>query len=668
MTTGSARWYWRRLRCMSVVEVGRRAADEARRRRWVGRQVTPAGRGAAHVPSGPRDRRFTRPLPLDLAAIVPEPARQDLLVVADSLMEGRMEVLGVERSDLVAPDWFVDPTTGGRAPAERLCFSIQHRAPEVTGNVKQVWELSRHQHLSVLACAWYVSDEDRYAERVDAQLRDWWAANPNLSGIHWTSGIELALRLIAWTWIRRLLDGWPGIADLFEENDDARRQIAWHQQYLDCFRSTGTSANNHVIAEAAGQLTAACAFPWFDQSERWRGRAAALLERELVRNTFPSGVNRELASDYHGFVLELGLVAALEAEAAGHGLSRAAWATLRCGADAAAALVDQRGMPPRQGDGDDGRAVALEPRTSGPWDAVLATAAGVFGRQGWWPSTPSNVTGTLLPALAVAPGGLGCRPSRRPSHFADAGITLLRTPAAEQPEIWCRADAGPHGFLAIAAHAHADALSVEVRYGGVNVLADPGTYCYHDELEWRAYFRSTFGHNTVELAGADQSQTGGPFLWVGQAESRLRHLEVDAGGEVLVWGAEHDGYERLEPPARHRRTVRLDRASHHVEIQDTILVAGPIACRMAYHLGPEVRVALSACVANLDWSSNGRNGSALLELPYGLTWAVHQGETDPIVGWYSPGFSRKEPSVTLVGTSTLSPGEARLTTELRFDP
>ncbi len=106
-------------------------------------------------------------------------------------------------------------------------------------------------------------------------------------------------------------------------NELAVRQIRWHQQYLAAFRSRGSSANNHVIAEAAGQLVASCAFPWFAESERWRRKSARLLERELVRNTFPSGIGRELASDYQGFVAELGLLAAVEAEAAGYPLSAA---------------------------------------------------------------------------------------------------------------------------------------------------------------------------------------------------------------------------------------------------------------------------------------------------------------------------------------------------------
>ena len=164
--------------------------------------------------------------------------------------------------------------TGRRAPADRYAFRINHRSEQQTGNVKQVWEISRLHHLTLLAMAWYLTGDDRYAERIAAQLRSWWEQNPFLSGVHWTSGIEIGIRLISLTWIRRLLDGWPGVRALFDDSDLAVQQIRWHQEYLAAFRSRGSSANNHVVAEAAGQLVASCAFPWFAESDRWRESAA----------------------------------------------------------------------------------------------------------------------------------------------------------------------------------------------------------------------------------------------------------------------------------------------------------------------------------------------------------------------------------------------------------
>ena len=69
-------------------------------------------------------------------------------------------------------------------------------------------------------------------------------------------------------------------------------------------------------------------------------------------------------------------------------------------------------------------------------------------------------------------------------------MTILRVRPGRPSEIWCRCDGGPLGFMTTAAHGHDDALSVELRHGGVDVLADPGTYCYQLEPFWRSYFRS----------------------------------------------------------------------------------------------------------------------------------------------------------------------------------
>ena len=478
--------------------------------------------------------------------------------------------------------------------------------------------------------------------------------------------------MIAWTWIRRLLDGWDGVHDLFEGNDLAVRQVYWHQEYLAAFRSAGSSANNHVIAEAAGQLVACCAMPWFDESARWRDEASELLQREAVANTFASGVNRELASDYHVFVAELLYLAAVEAEAAGVGLDAATWTAICAMTDAAAAMVDSAGRPPRQGDGDDGRALLLDSPEADRWSGLFAIGAHVFDRRDWWPEASPTVLSTLVGSMSRAPRHQSSRPERRPSQFADAGLALVRTPRREpagKPELWCRADGGPHGFLSTAAHAHADALSIEVRHGGVEVLADPGTYCYHGEAEWRNYFRSTIAHNTIELGGRDQSRSGGPFLWVRHARTRVVDVVAGADGEIESWTAEHDGYADLDPPATHRRTVRLHRGRRRFDVVDVIDTEGLHPLRLAFLLGPDVEagpIAPRGCVVDLTWPSAGSFASATLQLPDALRWKIHRGEVDPILGWYSPSFGVKQPTTAIVGAGTSTARLRRLESALVF--
>jgi hypothetical protein len=662
-------WYVRRVSRMSPAEVAWRVREQAFRTAWLRKQVRPGQLDAlSPLPKPPGGvRRFTSVLPRDAVSLVPEAARAAIVADADKLMSGEWEMLGVVRADMKEPNWFLDPVTGKQSAPGAYAFSLNHRDEGVVGNIKQVWEVNRLQHLTLLAVAWYLTRDDDYALRVGWQLRDWWQRNLFLSGVNWTSGIELGIRLINFAWIRRLLDEWPGVGDLFEGNDLALRQIRWHQEYLAAFQSRGSSANNHLIAEAAGQLAASCAFPWFAKSERWRRQSLAMLERSLRDNTFPSGINRELASDYHGFVAELGYLATIEAVAAGTPVSDDCWRLLCEMTDAMAALVDVRLRPPRQADSDEGRVVLLDAPEHNRWPALLALGGSLFGRLRWWPSVPANAGSVLASALVGEPRPVADRPPARPWRFPDAGLTIFRTPAADSAEIWCRCDGGPHGFLSIAAHAHADALSIEVRHDGVDILADPGTYCYHGEQEWRSYFRSTIAHNTVEIAGRNQSMEGGAFMWRRQA--RTREIEVSE----LTWTAEHDGYAALSPPAIHRRTVRFDPACRAIEITDMIDGTGH-EVRLAFHLGPEVTAEFSASVASLTWPSASGSGAARLKLPSELDWSLHRGETDPILGWYSSGLGQRVPAVILLGRGRCAPKGLFITrlefarVESLFDP
>ncbi|MGW3123202.1 alginate lyase family protein [Streptomyces sp. NPDC001107] len=649
--TMSAGWYLRRLSRMGPQEVAGRVGDTVRRRRW--RSAPPAGPSVTGA-------RFTAVLSAEAIAAVPSDAAKRLVAEADRLMDGHVQYFGVVRDDLVDPDWWYDPKTGRRAPAG-YAFDVPYRSEEAVGDIKQIWELSRHHHLTQLAAAYAITGDERYAERVAAHLRSWWEANPPLHGVHWVSGIELGIRLLSWVWMRRLLEGWPGAAGLFEDNPVALNQIWHHQRWLAAFPSRGSSANNHVIAEAAGQFAAACAFGWFPASERWRADALRSLDRHLRSNTFLSGLNRELASEYHGLVLELGLAAVAEADAAGVPVPSTVRLVLLRMTDALAAVVDNRLRPPRQGDADDGHGLVLDGEGTDRWGSLLSTGEAVFGRLAWWPTvTGTDVRTPLLAALikpypknTTAPAVT--RPASRPDHFADAGLTILRGPE----EIWCRCDGGPHGFLSIAAHAHADALSVEVRHDGVDVLADPGTYCYHGQPEWRQYFRSTLGHNTLQLDGADQSVSGGPFLWTRHAHTRVLAADTSGAGAAR-WSAEHDGYQG----SVHRRQVELAPESLELRVVDEVRGPGG-AVRLAFHLGPAITADLVDNRAELTWTRDGEDRSAVLDLPGQLSWQAHRGETDPPLGWYSAGFGRKEPATTLVGTG-FTDGTEGFTTVLRF--
>jgi hypothetical protein len=298
---------------------------------------------------------------------------------------------------------------------------------------------------------------------------------------------------------------------------------------------------------------------------------------------------------------------------------------------------------------------------------LLATGEVLFGRLRWWPQAGRvDARTVLLTALAWPRPAAVSRPQSRPVHFADAGLTILRVPRRDgDGELWCRCDAGPHGFLSIAAHAHADALSLEVRHDGVDVLADPGTYCYHGQPEWRSYFRSTLGHNTLELDSENQSGSGGPFMWTRHAHSRVLVAHADEAG-IDRWCGEHDGYSRRGRRSVHRRSVELDSANRELRVFDEVVSPRRHRCRLAFHLGPRIRANMAGNEARLSWTGKSREHTAVLELPAELKWTAHRAEINPPLGWYSAGFGRREPAYTLLGSGLTGYKAAPLTTLLRF--
>jgi hypothetical protein len=269
--------------------------------------------------------------------------------------------------------------------------------------------------------------------------------------------------------------------------------------------------------------------------------------------------------------------------------------------------------------------------------------------QDWLPRPAAYAASPIAGGLAGNRRQVRGRAGQRALRSAAAGITLLR--ASGPDEILCRCDCGPRGSYGTPADAHF--LSVQVRYAGVDILADPGASRYRAVRAWRSYFRSTIAHNTAELGGRSQSAAPGAFA--GNRHALARQIEVLDDGDIARWTAEHDAYACLDPSATHRRSVLLDRASRSIDIIDQI-DGGSHDIRLAFHLGPDVRAELEESCAALKWSAGSASGAARLELPPGLRWSLHRGETNPIMGWYSRGFGRRVPAITLLGCGHCVPG------------
>lgn len=659
-SAGSPRWYVNRLRCMSAAEVAHRAC------RALATRVESLRRPATASPSAD----FTRSPPswlhfdakVDAAACVRE---------ADRIAAGRYDLFALRDVALGSPPaWNRDPKTGIEVP---LAFGkhIDYRDPRRVGDIKYLWELNRHAHLVTLARAWRLRGEPRHLDTLRLHLESWFEACPPGLGPNWSSALEAALRLIHWSIAWQWLGGAQGGA--FGDPALARLRERWaasvyrHARFVDGFFSRHSSANNHLIGEAAGLYIAALTWPCWPAARGWLARATRLLEREALRQNAPDGVNREQATSYQQFVLDLLFQCLLAGRANERPLSPALQTRVEAMLEYLASIMDAGGHVPMFGDADDAVIAPLAPphaacrfRSSLAGGALLfgradfkAKAGALDDRTRWWFGAGADAAFAALDARAAA------LPVRR--AFPQGGRYVMGTDFETAREIRLVVDAGPLGYPdRLAAHGHADALSFTLCAAGQELLIDPGTFAYHADPAWRAYFRGTAAHNTVRIDGLDQSTAGGNFLWLTRARADCERWSSTPS--LQVFEGRHDGYRRLPDPVLHRRRIALRPRERRIEIVDELQALATHDVELFFHCHERCQV-VEAGARQVVLLRAPTTLRLVLPEAAGASWELLRGSVAPIAGWVSRRYDVKETTTTIVWRARIT-GTTRLHCEI----
>src|SRR5829696_3202673 len=475
-----------------------------------------------------------------------QPVAADLAAEGERIAGGELDLWGhVIRVDPEQIDWSRDPLGGDRS-------SGRPRAGR--GDLKPVWELHRHQHLVPLAAAAVVTGREDWAKLCFTQLESWIASNPPRRGPGWTSGYETSHRLVSWAWAVPLISDRAPAAVLTRITDSYIEQAAFVARSPSRF----SSANNHRLMELLGLLTG---LALTEEQAGWQGLWAEL-EQESFAQTYPDGGSREQASGYFLYVLEILGLAGFVSRSVGlptgtvgttHD-SMLAWHE---------AIADAEGEPPRIGDDAEDRPLRL-PYFSRRHGALVAARA------------KAVISGGSPLAAGEAPGG---KPTSK--ALGESGYVVFHTTVDELP-VRVVFDVGELGFGSLAAHGHADALSVLLDVNGRPLLRDSGTGSYAVEAG-RQEFRSTAAHNTVEVDGLDQAEQRGPHIWGRRYTTKLE--AVSLGSPLEYARASHDGYRRLPSSALHTRSVTL-LPPNFLVVLDRVRGSRPVRASLLWNLMP----------------------------------------------------------------------------------
>ncbi|MEP6811371.1 MAG: alginate lyase family protein [Actinomycetota bacterium] len=637
-------WYLSRLRAMGLHEVSVRARREVAVRgdaaAW---RVAPAVWRRGWCPT---DAAFLAGQPLldqplglldDERIALLERSLPDatgrLVAKAEDALAGRLQFFGYPSVTLAEPrHWSSDPFTGRTWP-DRHGKLLDYRHAEA-GDPKWAWELNRCQDLPLLAAAWRLTGDERFGAGALRLLSGWLDDSVPARGIAWSNGFEAGLRAISFALTYDSLRG--------SELLDAPRartilRALWqHARFILRDLSPASSANNHLVGELAGLATIGFLAPELRDAARFREAGLAGLAREAERQVLPDGTGAEQAFGYHLFILDLMLLVSALAEKRGAPTPPEITQALTRAADAVVLQVAGDDPDPTYGDSDDGRAFVFDGESTRGSRGVAAAIAACLGHSG-----AKRLAGAPDAAAIVLFGGAGvARFDSAPDTdepagglLSDSGLVVLRRGGTR-----ALVDAGPLGYLSLAAHGHADALQVTLAEGGVDLVTDPGTGSYFGDPARRAAFRGTAFHATVGVDGLDQAEQAGSFLWRRHYRSSLALLDLERG--VVV--AEHDGYRRLPDPVRHRRAVlsledgsllvydRLDARERHRYVQ-------------TWPLHPSLDASCRGDIVEAGLDGTPRLLVAITATEEGRL-ELHRGETKPLAGWSSRRLEQAEPA------------------------
>ena len=576
-----------------------------RERAW--RVVAPAVATTDRLPRRSSPHRFDRgPWPeavLELAAGL----NATMIDEAARIADGELCFWGRSASvDPAAPDWRLDPLT-------RTAVPWRHRDGHY--DPKPLWELHRHQHLFPLAAGAHLADRPDWREVAVSQLRTWIAANPRKAGgPGWSSAYETAHRLVQWAWsvplLARSLDR--------AARESIERAYAQQARFVATRPSRYSSANNHRIAEIVGLLHSEALT---GDPAGWRRRWGEL-EHHAACQMYPDGGSREQAAGYFLYVLEMLWVAGMLARSLGQELGtlseqlrrRVAWA---------AAAGDADFEPPAFGDDAEDRILRLE----------------YFQRR--------RARDIVDRAAALIEDELVLQPTRsvetaNRSQLLESGLVVLRVPGGPQ-EARVAFDVGELGFGALAAHGHADALSVVVENRGRTLLRDSGTGSYVPG-EGRELLRSTAAHNTVEIGGVSQAVPLGPHLWGHRYTVQIEHTMLSAKYDYVR--ANHDGYVR-DFGAVHRRSV-LFLKPDFVVVLDRVEADRPQDIRLYWHLMSDTHLANLGSDASLLVATE--PPASAVEEPFRYSPRYNSWSEAPRWSWHVSGTDVRFASVIALAT------------------
>lgn len=558
---------------------------------------------AAWLADVPRSAHGIGPLGVD-----PQPSPDALRSGASVVLYGALDV-GTQ----IPPDWHRHPLTGFAYDAN-VHWSALSDATVDSGDIKDLWELSRFGWLFPTLRRWATDGDDADAERIWTVFEHWVAMNPAYVGPHWMCAQETSLRAITMLFLADALRASAATTP-------ARQALvaALVRDSVGRVKPTMGYAlsqrNNHAISEAGFLWSATVLVDNLPEARRLRRTATRSLAEAVSDQFDADGSYAQHSPTYHRLALHVLLwclfVERVTGEAAPEGVADA----VRRSVPFLRSLLapGSAGRVPNMGGNDGALLFALVPTEITDFRPVIAHAA----------ASTDQASGLGPGPWDAEAAWFGWEPTDRPGPLAAPPITVHSLSPGTTHAV-LRAGRLQHR------PAHADQLHTDVWLRGVPVAVDAGSYRYTAPSPWGNALADEGVHNVPRREGAPQATRGGRFFWRRWTEANVTFSSHDATQTaVLAELRAPDGTSiRRLVAATQDLVVVIDEATRPVVVRWNLVAGTEPAC---------------------DSTRTEVHGSAWRAvIRHGVGARSSRGEDDaPSSGWHAPTYAVREPLIAL---------------------
>lgn len=434
-------------------------------------------------------------------------------------------------------------------------------------DVKVPWELSRFQHVFTLGKAYWLTNDEKYAEEFKTQVEDWIYSNPIEGSVNWTCTMEVAIRAV------NLITGYFLFCNSTIINNDFwaafNKSLYLHGRFIiKNLEDSEQYKNNHYLSDIIGLVWLGIYFKDFEVRDRYRKNGSKLwlkiglekLKGEVHIQINEDGTDYEAATAYHRLVAEILMYTTILCERNHIYFDATYMNKLRKMCVFIKDILKPNGLCPLIGDMDDGRFIITSRYYS--WERrdfrhILAVAGELFGEKKFRSCSVDFEEDALFCRRKIKDKSINY--DMEAISYRNGGYYIFRNKS-----IYMLIRCGELSCRGMGNHSHNDQLSFEFNFENEDFIIDPGVYTYTSDYRLMKLFRSTRVHNTLCVQDFEQNDFNDFEIFDLKEQTFAKCTRVDETG----FEGMHFGFKE-KCGIIHKRKISID--CGEINIYDSII-------------------------------------------------------------------------------------------------